>query len=506
MCTWLKQYIKNNERLTNEVLAAGLNVEKRTISRWINCRGGKLTRQKYQKLAALIGQDGVTAQSLEDAHLADLEQTAETARNALAEFEREKREHLRQPIDTQHIVAAMTLAGTTLGYPDVDTAVTAVTACLRSGRSVQVALNQEFQSVLEGLIAESDSDERLQQLRYLVACIATAAVLPRQRWTDGCEIRVGGEGQAWALRALVDDHNRRTVRNYQPKMILTLIRARNVTQLEPPQHCTVEIPPPKADELYGRLHEIVGHIADTGNLGPVLERDCPALDGSNGHQDFKDYCGEVDLYLGGTNGTAEHLLCFSLQNLAQTVIDELFLLIPNLRFFLHQQDAMALPVLRVSEKQLGAWVARLFRLMDARATELLEGKRAVEDSLIPTQETPMTNQQAGDVTVTVITGRNINAAVAAAHSTTTQTIGEAKALGDALQAIFEHTDAADPEHADLRFDVEAMLAKAAKGEPLPETGKQRLQRYTDQVGLGEKLLGLVNKAVDLWDRIGDALT
>ncbi len=419
-------------------------------------------------------------------------------------FRIHQRKQLRQtPIDPTLIANALEACSLKLGCDNYQVAAEKVLGCLTDETQLSVHLNSVIQQPLKKAIADSQTGEQLKNIRYLVAAIALSALVPAGEWKNGRELRVQGATRAWALRILIDDHNRRNVAGYDQKMIMTAIGAESMVKLDDASTRSVKIPRTKVDpeDLWGRLHEIVENLVNAVNLTSAIGRMCPALDYEGEHKDFKTYCTELNLHLGNTNLDSEHVFNYAVNKQPGNVTNELLRLLPNLRLFVCHEGETALPVLKVPERELESWIAYMLTKIKQRE-EAIKHRSSNESK---SEEKPMKSKNT-NVNVAISTdGGDSNVLVAANEGMNHQQIAAPQELGNSLREILKSIDADNPHHQDLRFDVEGMLAKEEAGEAQPASGKKRLEVHLktlkDIVGTSDTLVKLVGKAINIWDKV-----
>ncbi len=433
-----------------------------------------------------------------------VEVTAEELKEA---YNRGFRNHqlnlLRQkPVDPTLIANALEACSLQLGCDNYQAAAEKIIGCLTDKTQLSAPLNRMIQQPLQKAIVASQTGEQLRNIRYLIAAIALSALVPVDEWKNGCELRVQGVERAWALRILIDDHIRRNVDRYDQKMIMTAIEAETMTQLDSASTRSVEIPHTKVDpeDLRGRLHEIVENLVNAANLTSAIGVGCPALDDGDNHQAFRTYCVELNLHLGNTNLDSAHVFSYAVNKQPGNVTSELLRLLPNLRLFVCQEDETALPVLKVPERELESWIAHMLTRIKQRKDAIKHRSSKPNRS----KEKPMESKNTDSIKITVKSGGDSNVSVAANGGVSHQQINVPRELGDTLREILKSTDAANPDHEDLRFDVEGMLAKEKTGESLPASGRKRLKGHyktlKEIIGTSDTLVKLVGKAVDIWDK------
>ncbi len=410
---------------------------------------------------------------------------------------------LRQkPVDPTLIANALEACSLQLGCDNYQAAAEKVIGCLKDETQLSAPLNRTTQQPIQNAINNSCNDEQLRNIRYLIAAIALSALVPVSEWKNGRELRVQGATRAWALRILIDDHNRRNVSGYDQKMIMTAIEADTMTQLDNASTRSVAIPHTKVDpeDLWGRLHEIVENMVKAVNFTSEIGGGCPALDDEENHQAFKTYCGELNLQLGNTNHDSAHVFNYAVNKQPGNVTNELLRMMPNLRIFVCQESETALPVLKVPERELESWIAYMLTRIKQREEAIKHRSSNVNRS----KEKPMESKNTDSISITVKSGGDSNVSVAASGGVSHQQINPTRELGNTLREILKSTDAGNSDHEDLRFDVEGMLAKDKAGESLPASGRKRLEGHyktlKEIVGTSDTVVKLVGKAVDLWDK------
>ncbi|WP_177421158.1 hypothetical protein [endosymbiont of Lamellibrachia barhami] len=440
----------------------------------------------------------------------DVEVTAEELKEAYARgFQIHKLNLLKQkPVDSTLIANALDACSLQLGCDNYQAAAEKVIGCLKDETQLSAPLNKTAQQPIQKAIAASQTGQQLQNIRYLIAAIALSALVPVGEWKIGRELRVQGVTRAWALRIVIDDHNRRNVADYDQKMIMTAIEAKTMTQLDNASTRSVVIPHTKADpeDLWGRLHEIVENLVEAVNFTSAIGK-CPALDDEENHQAFKAYCEELNLHLGNTNQDSEHVFNYAVNKQPGNVTNELLLLLPNMRLFICREGETALPILRVPERELEAWIANMLIKIKQRQ-EALKHRSSTENR---SKERPMESKNRDSISITVHnTGGDSSVSVAASGGVSHQQINATQKLGNTLHEILKSTDAGNPHHEDLRFDVEGMLAKEKAGEPLPGSGRKRLEGHyktlKEIVGTSDTVVKLISKAVDIWDKATGVIT
>ncbi len=96
-----------------------------------------------------------------------------------------------------------------------------------------------------------------------------------------------------------------------------------------------------------------------------------------------------------------------------------------------------------------------------------------------------------------------NAAIGGKHATAQQNAPSAE-MADLLQLlkqILEQSDANNPDHEQLRADVNAIIKVGDRGEKPPKEGKKWLEDAKAGANMGGQLVNTLSKVVDLWDKI-----
>jgi hypothetical protein len=343
----------------------------------------------------------------------------------------------------------------------------------------------------------------LNKVRSLVGSIALAAVMPVEDLQAASRGEVHGTQQPWPLRLMIDASLRFPMTGIQ---VWTDPQTgqRVSTRLDPTALKAVALPETKTEpgDLWARVREVAINLAEEA----VFKFDCPELEPQDEHSDFCAYCEELNEQLRQVNFKINHCFAYTLIKEPASVRDKLLELLPALRLFVCLSDDECLPVLHLDERPLAAWIANALTAIEEREERLKDDE--LPDK--PKEEQTM-SKNPGDVHQTFNINQMHNSPFnVGEQGTINQNIqyqtADMEKLIQQLQEILDQSDRNNPTHRQVRADVRDMLDAHEKDGKLPENAKGWLEDAKASLGLGDKLLGLVTKALDLWSKIPGAGT
>lgn len=508
-CNWLRGPREAVEPagLTQEALAAALNVNVKTIQRLERCGPDTPQQVRYADLAKEVG---VCPIQLAENHARDLDANGQFAH---AQRARDVADRLRRAkhfprIDPEPIRRALAACGAVglveriaereSDLPDAPTQAAHIARLLNEGRLA------DFTNLVDIPLEESIScaataaylDALGLFLRTIIlACAAADNGLDPGRWHQH-----HGESKAWPFRALIDRARRLDG--------MSLVRAApNTTEarLDDGPNSTRALRSGNASHLSAgsRLHQLVCGIADI--LGTV-DQDRPALgDGPS----FSAFCRTVnnELFRHSSRhthvfGLWEHCTCE-----AEEVKDELLRLLPNLVLFDSGDPRRASTVLRADSELLETWYAAHLRAIDERrrviATTPVQATQSTQTTPRP-ESTTMSESQGAPVqfNVNIHSGNgpaNMAAGPAQAHQ---HNVGIPQAeLLPLLDRLLADTNSGDSRHAELRKACRNAQGELEESKALSEPTKTLLQQAIDALPTADKAFEVAAKVADLLGKI-----
>ncbi|EGV29504.1 hypothetical protein ThidrDRAFT_3241 [Thiorhodococcus drewsii AZ1] len=493
--------------LTQEALAAALNVNVKTIQRLERCGSDTPQQVRYEDLAKEVG---VCPIQLTENHARDLDANgqsphAQRARDAADRLRRAKYFPTIDPAPIRRALAACDATGLVeriaereSGLPDALTQAAHIARLLDEGRLAD--FNNLVDIPLDETIARAATADHLDTLglflrTIILACAAADDGLAPGRWHQH-----HGESKAWPFRALIDRARRldgmRLVRAVPDTAEARLddsqgstraVRSGNVTQLS----------------VDARLHQLVCAFADT--LGTV-DQDRPALTDSRAFEDFRQ---RVNRELSRHNSRHSHVFGLWEQCAceAEDVKNGLLRLLPNLVLFDCGDPRRASTVLRADSEMLETWYAAHLQAVDGRRRILATTPEQATQSTqsIPRPEsTTMTESQGAPVqfNVNIHSGNgpaNMAAGPAQAHQHNLTT-PQAELL-PLLERLLAETGTGESRYADLRKACRSAQGEVEENQPISEATKSLFQRAIGALPAADKVVELATKATDLLGKI-----
>ncbi len=234
-------------------------------------------------------------------------------------------------------------------------------------RSIRSCCNQPILSAVDAVLKDSKRAADLETIRSFVGSVALTAVIPDDRLKGPCQLRIYGTKQCWTLRLMLD-----AALGFPMTQLRVAIEPGTAEKsriaLDSTATKAVQVPGTKAEpgDPWARVRELVTVLAEEA----FFKRPCPPLDGDGKHSALRNYCGDLDLLLEQTNEEHHHCFAYTLIEEPEPVRTELLDLLPALRFFICTEGGAAIPVLRLDERGLEAWIANALAAIETAEEQL----------------------------------------------------------------------------------------------------------------------------------------
>jgi len=492
--------------LTQEALAAALNVNVKTIQRLERCGSDTPQQVRYEDLAKEVG---VCPIQLTENHARDLDANGQSAhaQRARAAADRLRRAKHFPTIDSAPIRRALAACDATglveriaereSGLPDAPTQAAHIARLLdsRDLNGLSSLLNKPLRGAIDGAADSESLDCVADFLRAVVyACAANDPSLKRPEGTTNEVYQHHGESKSWPFAAMIDQSC-----NLESMRLIPSLPG-NRPLLDDAAVRAVRSGCVTMTSIDGRLHELVSAFADL--LAFDDEKPIPG-----DTKAFENFCDQVNLMLWNLNYEDEHV--FGLWERTRCEPDEvkqrLLQLLPYLRLFDCGEASRTSSVLRVDRAKLEIWYASRLKAVNARRGTLAttQAHSTPSSSTAKPEQTPMTDSQGKQSTVVVVaTGSSrINFASDQSNAYQSNQGGAKDELLSLLNHLLAETRTAEPHYADLRDACRNAQGELERSAALTAPTKTRLQRAIGALPAADKVVELATKATDLLGKI-----
>ncbi|MFD2113780.1 helix-turn-helix domain-containing protein [Thiorhodococcus fuscus] len=493
--------------LTQEALAAALNVNVKTIQRLERCGSDTPQQVRYADLAKKVG---VCPIQLAENHARDLDTNGQPghAQRARAAADRLRQAKHFPSIDPEPIRRALAACDATglveriaereSDLPDAPTQAAHIARLLdsRDLNGLSSLLNKPLRGAIDGAADSESLDCVADFLRAVVyACAANDPSLKRPEGTTNEAYQHHGESKSWPFAAMIDQSC-----NLESMRLIPSLPG-NRPLLDDAAVRAVRSGCVTMTSIDGRLHELVSAFADL--LAFDDEKPIPG-----DTKAFENFCDQVNLMLWNLNYEDEHV--FGLWERTRCEPDEvkqrLLQLLPYLRLFDCGEASRTSSVLRVDRAKLEIWYASRLKAVNARCGTLAttQAHSTPSSSTAKPEQTTMTESQGAPVqfNFNIHSGNgpaNMAAGPAQAHQHNLTT-PQAELL-PLLERLLAETGTGDSRYADLRKACRSAQGEVEENQPISEATKSLFQRAVGALPAADKVVELATKAAELLGKI-----